>query len=132
MSTDYAVTINLPTHKRGDEWPGIPVIGPIIIDGTTPAEELTRIRCHFVCRSTPALVYRLDTDTEAEPDAPIIIDDAVNWEAHVPPIYTGFLSESGEWEWDMEFYRDGRTVPITLYKGVLTVKKDTTSTVTPP
>ncbi len=132
MYSDYAVVINFPYYKRGDEWPGIANIGPITIDGQPPTLPLTRIRCHFVHTSKPGVVYRLDSDPSQNPDAPIIIDNATIWQAHVDPIYTGFLPVSGQWAYDMEFYRSARAVPLTFYKGTIEVGTDITRNITAP
>jgi len=128
--SDYAVTINLPHHKRGDRWgsydeTGIaaPItIGPITINGASPVNALARIRMHLRLRGE---TYRLDSDPTALPDAPITIDDAATWTAHIPPI-EDFLPYSGDWSWDMEFYEDGTDSPLTFYKGTLTVIADVT------
>jgi hypothetical protein len=122
MSADYAVLINLPNHKRGDRWPGIGAIGPVVINGNTPPHALTRIRMHFVQKNQ---VYRLDSDPSTSPDAPIVIDDADTWSAHIYAVQS-FLPSSGKWEWDMEFYNQGDASPLTLYKGVITVDPDVT------
>lgn len=117
--SDYAVTINLPDHKRGDQWIGIAEIGPVTITGITKG-ELSRIRCHFV-KGTKK--FKLDSQPGA--DGLIVIDDSTTWEAHVDPI-TDFPLTPGEWSWDMEFTHDGEISPITCYKGTLTVHDDTT------
>lgn len=119
----YPVTIkDIPPHIRGDRWLGIHSIGPVLINGTAPENILTRIRMHFVCGNQ---TFRLDSDSGTSPDAPIVIDDAATWEAHVDEI-ENFLPSAGVWSWDMEFYEDGKTNPLTLYQGQITVKDDKT------
>jgi hypothetical protein len=125
--SDYAVTIELPDHKRGDRWPGVPVGGPVIIDGVQPANSLTRIRWHFVHRGSNT-VYRMDSDATQSPDASITIGNAVTWSWSIAEVEE-FLQRGGQWDWDAEFYEAGKDTPLTLYKGVLTVNADTTKTV---
>lgn len=120
--SDYTVEINLPDHKRGDRWPGIAAIGPVIINGSQPENSLLRVRMHLKLGS---VTYRLDSDAGQSPDAPIIISNATTWAVNIPEIET-FLPSNGRWGWDMEFYETGKTSPLTLYKGVLLVATDIT------
>lgn len=122
--SDYTVTIDLLPHKRGDKWVGIPQIGPVLVNGQTPAGKLTRIHCKFV--HTPSdSVFVLDSVAENSPDAPIVITNEDTWAANVPEVQE-FLPVAGEWFWDMEFYEEGDTSPLTFYKGKLTVNNDVT------
>ena len=121
---DYTVEINLPDHKRGDRWPGIASIGPVLINGVQPAATLTRVRMHFV-RREGGLRFRLDSDASESPNAPITISNATTWAVNIPEVQS-FLAKNGEWYWDMEFYQTGETAPLTLYKGKLTVGDDVT------
>ena len=123
MNQEYTVEINIPPHKRGDRWPGIAAIGPILINGVQPTNALTRVRMHF--KNAAGTTYRLDTDSNTTPDAPINIDNATTWTASIPEV-EDFISANGKWSWDMEFYEAGKTKPLTLYKGTLTVANDTT------
>lgn len=125
--SDYTVTITLPDHKLGDRWPGVGVGGPVLIDALQPANVLTRIRWHFVHRRTGE-VFRMDSDANETPDAPIVIRDEDTWEWNIPEVQD-FLPRSGEWDWDAEFYENGKENPLTLYKGTLSVNADTTKTV---
>lgn len=120
--SEYAVEITIPDHKRGDRWPGIAAIGPVIINGSQPANALTRVRMHL---KNGAVTYKLDSDAGQAPDAPIVISNAATWAANIPEVET-FLATSGRWTWDMEFYEAGKTSPLTLYKGTLTVANDIT------
>jgi hypothetical protein len=120
--SDYTVEISLPNHKRGDRWPGIAAIGPVLINGSQPSNALTRVRMHFKSNSG---TFRLDSDASTTPGAPIVIDDATTWAVHIPEV-ADFLTVSGNWAWDMEFYESGKTTPLTLYKGTLNVATDTT------
>ncbi len=120
---DYTVNIDLEDAKRGDKWVGIPVIGPILINGSMPTAALARIRMWFT--HPDGAVFKLDSDTDQAPDAPITITDEDTWEAVVPEVQS-FLPISGDWTWDMEFYATGDTDPLTLYKGVITVNSDIT------
>lgn len=120
---DYSVKVPLADHKRGDRWPGIPSIGPVVINGSQPAATLARIRMQF--RHSTGSVFCLDSDAATSPDAPIVIDNATTWAAHVAEVQS-FLPLVGRWDWDMEFYETGSTGPLTLYRGQLTVHADIT------
>jgi hypothetical protein len=124
--SDYAVTIELPDHKRGDRWPGVPVGGPVLIDGVQPVNALTRIRWHFVHRGS-GTVYRMDSMTTESPDAAITIGNAVTWSWSIGEVQD-FLPRAGQWDWDAEFYETGEESPLTLYKGTIIVNADTTKT----
>jgi hypothetical protein len=121
---DYTVEINLPDHKRGDRWPGIASIGPVLINGAQPTASLSRVRMHFV-RREDGLRYQLDSSAGEVPNAPIVISNATTWAVNIPETQS-FLSKNGEWDWDMEFYQIGKKSPLTLYKGKLTVGDDVT------
>jgi len=119
---DYTVTIALPDHKRGDRWPGIASIGPVLINGLQPENSLLRVRMHIKLSN---VIYKLDSDAGQSPDAPIVISNATTWAVNIPEIET-FLPSNGRWMWDMEFYESGKTSPLTLYKGFLSVATDIT------
>ena len=121
--SDYTVKIDLPDHKNGDRWPGIAVIGPVLINGSQPASPLTRVRMHF--QSALGVRYKLDSDAGQSPDALIIIANQNTWIARIPEI-ENFLPMAGKWLWDMEFYQAGKTTPLTLYKGEITVAEGVT------
>lgn len=117
---EYTVTIPLPDHKRGDLWPGIAAIGPVLINDAAPALALARVRMRFTLRDES---YVLDSDATTAPDAPITLADAASWEVIVPEVME-FLPTAGRWAWDMEFYQAGKSAPLTLYQGTLTVHPD--------
>ena len=120
---DYTVLItDIPDHKRGDRWVGIHAIGPVLINDAQPANELTRVRMFFRKGQS---VYKLDSDETTNPNAPIVISAPVTWEVTIPEI-DDFLPSAGVWEWDMEFFEEGKESPLTLYKGTITVVTDTT------
>lgn len=112
---DYSATISLSDHKKGDKWIGITSIGPVTINGSQPANALTRIRMSF---KKGCDFFFLDSD-----NSEITISNATTWEANIPEIQN-FLPLAGDWGWDMEFYQTGETSPLTLYKGVITVYDD--------
>lgn len=126
MSEDYAVVVPLQDHKLGDEWDGIPIIGPIVVNGVTPALALTKVRCHFVGRES-GTVFKISSDAGESPDAPAVIDNATTWEAHIPAVEE-FLPSAEIWDWDIEFYGSGKTTGKTYYKGDLRVRDDITKT----
>lgn len=123
---DYTVSIALPDHKRGDRWVGVSAIGPILINGATPADALTRVRMMFR-RRRGTEVYTIDSQVAPvptpAPDAEVTISNATTWAASIAPIQS-FLPVEGQWDWDMEFYSGGDDSPLTLYKGVITVHND--------
>ncbi len=123
--TDYSVNIQLATHRLGDKWVGISAIGPVTIgdDALQPDNALTRVRMHFKKGSD---TFRLDSDAGENPDAPIVITDAATWEANVPEVMD-FVTKSGKWKWDMEFYQTGESSPLTFYHGTLEVTSDVTN-----
>lgn len=117
------VNIPLAAHYQGDRWPGISAIGPVLVNGSTPAGALARIRMQFRNGSN---LFTFDSDPAQSPDAPITISNAATWLATVPAV-EGFLSAaSGQWSWDMEFYETGVSGHRTFYSGTLLVKPDTT------
>lgn len=132
---DPAAIVEFPDHRRGDHWPpaigktaGRLTIGPVLIKadeedaGAAPDSTLQRVRWRFTHQRTGE-VYIFDSEDNAERDAPVVIDDAATWEAHIPETQT-FLSVAGKWNFDSEFYDADRTAPITLHKGTLTVTSD--------
>tara|TARA_R110000803_G_scaffold59101_3_gene117452 strand:- start:2143 stop:2529 length:387 start_codon:yes stop_codon:yes gene_type:complete len=122
---DYAVEIDLPAYRRGNAFPGIYQIGPVVVDDATPALSLARIRCHFKNRNG-TLVFAFDSDASASPDAPISIDDANTWQASIAPP-SAFITSLGVFDWDMEFYSTGLALPQTFYKGSILVLADITT-----
>lgn len=115
---DYTVEVNLSDHKLGDRWVGISSIGPVTINSSTPSNSLTRIVLTFKKSHHQRVVY-----DSSESGSPITITNASTWEASVAEI-DEFLSESGDWNWDMAFYESSKTNPLTLYKGTLSVLSD--------
>lgn len=117
------VTIGLENHTLGDIWSGILSIGPITINGVTPAETLAKVRMWL--RHTDGTLFKISSDGTETPDGVVTIDNATTWEAHVPEI-ADFVTKAGVWSWDMEFWRTGAIGPETLFKGRLTVTDDIT------
>lgn len=123
---DYTEVIDLPPAKRGDRWLGITQIGPITINGATPADALTRVRMTLQLEGRSQTPVRLVIDSSVDAtdrDAPAEISDAANWVATIPPVQE-FFEYAGNWKWDIAFYDAGNTGPLTLYKGVLIVNPD--------
>lgn len=118
---EYTVEVDLPSYKRGDIWPGM-LFGPVVVNGVTPDEPLTRVRMNFVMGSR---IFRFDSDASEYHDALITITDSTLWTATVPEVEE-FLDYSGDWSWDAEFYEGTNTSPLTFYKGVLEVSGDVT------
>ena len=120
----YAVVIDLPDHVRGDRWVGIGAIGPVLINGVTPANALTRIVMRFMRRGDGLEAAQLYViDSQAGANALVVISNAATWQGSIAPVQN-FLPLAGEWAWDMAFYDAGNASPLTLYTGVLTVQSD--------
>ena len=119
MSSTAGV-VNFPVHTLGDRWPGFQ-IGPVLVNGVSPAATLTRVRMHLV---NGAERYRIDTDDTLR-DAPATITNASTWTVTIPAIESGFLATSGVWEFDIEFY-GGILGPETLLRGAIRVAEDVT------
>lgn len=117
-------SVTLPTHKRGDRWPGL-TLGPVLFDGLAPGDTLDRVRMHFTNGTTR---YRLDSDGTSTParDHPITITNATTWVAETGEIETGFLTTAGSWNFDIEFWVAGQG-PRTLVSGSITVSQDVTN-----
>jgi hypothetical protein len=117
-------TVTLPTHKRGDRWPGL-TLGPVLFDGVAPTDPLDRVRMHFTNGTTR---YRLDSDGTSTParDNAIQITNASTWEATTGEIETGFLPTAGSWNFDIEFWVAGEG-PRTLVSGSIFVSQDVTN-----
>ena len=111
---NYAVEIDLPSHRRGDWWTGIKQIGPVSVDGSVPSDPLDRIKMHFTKRD--GALFTLDSDSTTFPDAPIVISDATGWVANIPPVEK-FLPVAGVWQWDMKFYSASFPNSIAFYYG---------------
>ena len=119
------VDIVLNPHVRGDQWAGIGSIGPVTVDGAAPAEALARVKMHFrkVGDNSKALGYGFDS-TVTSGFGVIVIGNAATWAVSVPE--QALPLAEGKWNWDMEFYRTGVTLPWTLFRGVLEVLEDFT------
>lgn len=117
-----AQKVTLTAYTRGDRWIGIQSIGPVTINDATPSNSLTRVRMQF---RQDALVFSLDSDAGQSPDAPIVIDNATTWIASVPEVES-FLTSTGTWNFDIEFYETGKTSPLTLVSGTIQVCEDVT------
>jgi hypothetical protein len=116
------ITINLEPAVRGDKWQGVAAIGPIIVNGVAPTLPLARIRMQFRKSENPGMTF----DTESgEGVHPIQILNAATWFAQIPEVQPLPLG-AGDWAWDMEFWAEGDTAPLTFYKGILRVLLDAT------
>lgn len=103
----------------GDVWTGL---GPSTI-APVPAQSLELIQ--FYVRDTPVATtnrLKLDSDTDIV-DQPgtkqIVIDDANNWEFHIPR--QNISLGPGTYYWQMKFTRAGDDRPLTYLAGTLNV-----------
>lgn len=121
---DYTVEIKLPNHKAGKKWCGIASIGPVMMNGETPASQLVRVRMWM--QHSSGKVVKFDTQDDVTdgvatpPDVLIVITDPANWVADVPDVGE-LLDVPGQWGWDMDFFDATGDAPMSLYKGVLKV-----------
>jgi hypothetical protein len=121
----YPVTITLDDAIAGDRWHGIASIGPVLFSGSQPTFPLARVRMQFR-RGGRVAGLTLDSEPSPDRDAQISISSAETWLVHLPELKPLPLPP-GLWEWDLEFYpSDSPDAPMTLFQGVLHVKKDTT------
>ena len=101
---------------QGDRWQGIAAIGPVLIDGGTPASPLARVRMQF--RRGGKLGVTLDSQSG---DFQIIISNPETWLASIPPNGRSLPLETGSWQWDAEFWQGDDLAPVTLYKGTMVI-----------
>jgi hypothetical protein len=111
------VEAELAHLTAGDRWQGIAAIGPVLIDGGTPASPLARVRMQF--RRGGRLGAALDSEPGG--DFPIVISNAATWSAHVPPSGGTLPLETGSWQWDAEFWQGDDLAPLTLYRGIMVI-----------
>lgn len=91
--------VNLADHIQGDTWPGIPVIGPILINGAQPGAAAARVQLSFTRINTATRVV-VSFDSQSETGTfPINIVDAATWEFEIPEVdYGDFTVTAGKYE----------------------------------
>jgi hypothetical protein len=93
-----APLVTLEYQTAGDTWEGIPVIGPIIINGSPPGVAAARARMKL---SRVPFVAGAALSFDSEPGdsvLPITIVDADTWEFFVPEVpYTQFTLPPGDY-----------------------------------
>jgi len=122
---DYPVTIDLADHHLSDKFIGLSY-GPVLINGVTPTGTLARTRMHLIhVESGDTFKF----DSQGTPDGTFTIDNATTWTASIAEMHsTAFVTKAGKWKWSIETYEGSETLPLTIYKGVLTVHPDVTIT----
>jgi hypothetical protein len=116
--------VNIPfeSHYRNDTWDGVPVIGPILINGLQPAASLVSARMDFRQPVSKVLGHRLST-TPGVGEGTVTIVDATTWEMTIPE--QDLPLDAGRWEWDLETTDTNGTVK-TYYRGTQPVTGDKT------
>ena len=114
--------VKLENHVAGDTWQGIPVIGPILINGLPPASPAERVR--LTLRKVPAA-----TGAEKIFDSGlgnITIVNAATWEASIPEVpFANFTLPEGRYEGHLEF-TDTAGVRLTTHEIHLSILEDKT------
>ncbi|QJE95969.1 hypothetical protein [Luteolibacter luteus] len=113
--------IYIKPHRRGDNWRGIPSIGPILIDSAQPERPLTRVRMQF----RKSNVAHFTIDSNGSGDAPAVIVNATTWEAMIPEV-KGLSLPAGTYDFDIEYYAGEDTTPETYHFGFFKVTLDST------
>lgn len=115
MSRAYASYVQFPDHIQGNRWGNGGTIGPVLVNGSAPAGDLSRVVITFKRGSHEVVLDSNNGD--------ITIDDAATWEASIVE-QPNFLYESdGTWEWDADYYETGRAGYVTYHWGRLKVFK---------
>jgi hypothetical protein len=120
MSTP--VNIPFEPHYRNDTWDGVPIIGPVKINGLQPVVALASARMDFRSFGSKVLGHRLST-APGVGEGTIAIVNAVTWEMTIPE--QDLPLEAGRWDWDLETTDVNGRVK-TYYKGTQPVIGDKT------
>ncbi len=120
--TSAPVDITLTPITEGDTWQGIASIGPVTINGDAPASELASMSLHFV--RVNERLPSIKIGSTGVVDAPIVIDNAATWEAHIPIIGPSvFNLKQGDYVGSLRTV-DAAGVVLTLYTLHLTVRPE--------
>jgi len=106
----------LQDHVRGSRWPGVPQIGPVLVNGAAPDEPLERAVMEIY--RSPKVAAEVTFDSE---DGGIIINDAAAWDLQVPEPETGLPLDEGRWLWVLKFYTASNPMPYVWYAGTIDV-----------
>lgn len=107
----------LDPHVEGDNWVGIPVIGPMTVDGVRPSASLAGVRMIFFQEVISCSELILTNES-----GHIIIEDEVTWEFSIPEVPSGdFTLKAGSYKWVIET-TDADGVVRSLLNGILEVR----------
>ena len=116
--------VTLEDHIEGDTFSGIPVIGPIIINGSAPGTAAARVQLSLqrVPYKTGAKV--LFDSEEVEGSFPITIVDPDTWEFSVPEVsWENFTLPEGKYQGHLQI-TDISNVRLTTHDVRMEVKPD--------
>ena len=102
---------------EGDDWEGVPTVGPVTFNGQQPSAALSSARLVFYesIITYPELVLTSGAGN-------IVIEDAVTWEMSIPIVPAeSFTLKAGTYKWVIET-TDADGVVRSLYKGILEVR----------
>lgn len=110
--------VELDHHTPGDDWPGIPTIGPIriSIDGGEPipmSVPIRSARAYWVKGENYPAQVKHQTDPVTG-ELPIILVDAANWELSIPKVAGAlFPLTRGQWYSHLEITDEEGTILTT-------------------
>lgn len=110
-------TIFFEPCVEGDDWEGVPTIGPVLFNGTQPADALSKVRLIFfeTLFTAPDLILTSESGI-------VVIEDAATWEISVPVVTAElFTLKAGTYKWVIET-TDAAGVVRSLFKGILEVQ----------
>ncbi len=110
--------LSLEPHNHSDtDWIGISSIGPMTINGETPAVAAERILMEFIPQLYPereCVVF----DSEPDADGTITIEDGETWQFAIPaqplPLFPGL------WDWVIRVVTE-EDKSVQLYKGQILI-----------
>lgn len=109
-------TVQIPSHKRGDDWEGM-TVGPI---SPAPASPCASCRLHFRKSGSDTLGFALSNAPSAT-EGTIQIVNAATYQFNFPSQKLNL--KDGSWDWDFETTAVSGRVSTWL-QGTLVVSKD--------
>lgn len=115
--------LTLDPQVRGDNWLGIPNIGPVTIDGVQPAQPAVAATMTFR-RMLTSLVYGYTLrNSPGAGEGTIQIVNADYWIFKVPAQLLPL--QDGPWFWDFQITPQGG-LPVTYLQGTVLILPDQT------
>lgn len=110
------IVIFLEPHVMGDDWAGIPTIGPVLFNDAPPSTTLAVARIIFFRNNLSEHELIIDTSSPYF----TIVDDAT-WEMTIGVVPgVEFTLTEGQWEWIIDV-EDADGIKQTLYRGTIEV-----------